>query len=90
MRSHVLYWAVSVTLLVVAAPRQQGNASIRGAESAGLVLLVADEQGPMRVLAEALAPRGRFEYRIVAPAEMPSVLTSYHAVFVYIVDFSHS
>jgi len=84
MRSHVLYWAVSVALLAAATPRQQGETSITRWESAGLVLLVADEQGPMRVLAEALAPRGQFEYRIVAPAEMPPVLAGHHAVFMYI------
>jgi type 1 glutamine amidotransferase len=84
MRAQVLYWAVSVALLAVASPRQQGDNSIIRSKSTGLVLLVADDQSPMHALVEALTPRGRFEYRIVTPSEIPPVLAGYHAVFMYI------
>lgn len=77
-----LVYTACLASLPVAGPQNQ--TSLPPAGAAQSVLIVADDQGPMRVLADELSRRGRFRCQIVSQPAMPTSLADYHAIFMYI------
>jgi type 1 glutamine amidotransferase len=86
LRSSAWTYVLAAALATVGGLASIELGALMGAapEATKRVLIVADEFGPMQVLAEFLRAEGGFEVRIVDQKDMPADTAPYHAVFMYI------